>query len=97
MYYPSPLRGEGKGEGAFQRAYCNTPLQLNTGTFELLNILYFTTCLLSTFKHRLSFYFITLITFDIINAMRYYDINDKEFHGQRNGKIIQTGIITKDP
>ena len=27
MYYPSPLRGEGKGEGAFQRAYCNTPLQ----------------------------------------------------------------------
>ncbi len=38
-----------------------------------------------------------IITFDIINAMRYYEMNDKEFREQRNRKIIQTGIITKDP
>ena len=38
-----------------------------------------------------------MITFDIINAMRYYEVNDKDLREQRNRKTVQTGIVKKDP
>jgi len=38
-----------------------------------------------------------IITLDNITALRYYDINDKEFCEQRDGKTIQARVITEDP